>query len=63
MEYDIKLSQAATQLVLQALGEIPLKHSLPIFAAVQKQIQEQDAKAAVPISNIQPQAAEPSDGR
>ena len=47
MEYDLKLSQAHVQTVLQALGELPLKISLAAFAAVQEQVSKQDTQNAL----------------
>jgi hypothetical protein len=47
MEYDLKLSQQQVQLVLQALGELPLKVTLNVFAAIQEQVAKQDDEKAI----------------
>lgn len=47
MEYDLKLSQQQVQLVLQALGELPLKVTLNVFAAIREQVAKQDDEKAI----------------
>ena len=51
MEYELKLSQQQVQIILQALGELPLKFSLNAFAAVQEQMTKQDEAAAVKLED------------
>ena len=53
MEYLIKITQSEAVTILQGLGEMPLKASLNIFGSIQKQIQEQDTKNAIPVSNLE----------
>lgn len=43
MEYELKLPQGAIQLILSALGEVPLKASLGVFMSIQEQVSKQDA--------------------
>lgn len=51
MTYDLKLSQAHVQTVLQALGELPLKLSLNVFAAIQEQVAKQDEASAIEVKS------------
>lgn len=53
MDYELKLSQQAVQVIIAALGELPLKVSAQAFNAVQMQVQAQDEKNAIPIGNLQ----------
>lgn len=51
MIYDLKLSQQHVQLIMQALGELPLKLTLNAFAELQKQIAEQDEAGAIQVAD------------
>lgn len=42
MEYDLKLPQADLLVIIQALGELPLKVSVNVFGKVHAQMQAQD---------------------
>ena len=53
MEYLIKITQQESVTILQALGELPLKASLYIFGSIQRQIQEQDTKNAIPMEELE----------
>lgn len=53
MEYDLKLSQQDVQIIVGALGELPLKISAIAYANVQRQIIEQDGKNAIPLNNLE----------
>jgi len=44
MDYTIKLSQQELQIISQALGELPLKMTLAVFASIQNQVKEQDSE-------------------
>lgn len=50
MTYELKLSQQHVQLIMQALGELPLKVTLNVFAELQKQVAEQDEASAIQVS-------------
>lgn len=50
MDYTLKLSQQAVQLIVNALGELPLKVSANVFGDIQRQVQEQDAANTADIS-------------
>lgn len=52
MEYNFEFSQQESQLLLQGLGEIPLKFSINLFLKLDRLIKEQDAKNAVSISSL-----------
>ena len=47
MEYTLKLTQQQVQLLMVALGDVPLKHSLGTFTSIEKQVAEQDEKNAL----------------
>lgn len=52
MEYELKLARDDIQLILQALGEVPLKLSGTTFSNIQRQVIDQDAasmKSAAPM--------------
>jgi hypothetical protein len=53
MEYDLKLSQQHVQTVLQALGELPLKFAVNVFAVINEQVARQDEERAVSIKDEQ----------
>jgi hypothetical protein len=53
MEYTLKLSQQDVQVIIAALGELPLKISGNAFGIVRQQIAEQDAAGAIPLSSLQ----------
>lgn len=50
MEYALKLSQQDVQVLISALGELPLKLSANTFGLIQRQVQEQDAANAIDLS-------------
>jgi hypothetical protein len=52
MEYDFKLSQQELNLIYLALGEVPLKVSLNVYAKLQQEQQKQDEAKAVPIESL-----------
>jgi hypothetical protein len=43
MTYTLTLEQAEVQVIIQALGELPLKATLTAFAKIQQQVTAQDA--------------------
>jgi hypothetical protein len=47
MEYTLILTQQDAQIIVNGLGELPLKVAANTFAKLQKQIAEQDEKNAV----------------
>ena len=49
MTYDLKLEQSDIGLILQALGELPLRVALQTFGKVQQQVSEQDAANALDV--------------
>lgn len=51
--YTIKLSQQEIQVVINALGELPLKLSANAYGNIQRQVQEQDAANAIDLSTNQ----------
>jgi hypothetical protein len=57
MEYEIKLPQADMLVIIQALGELPLKVAVNVFGKIHAQMQAQDAANAVPLSSLQEKAA------
>jgi hypothetical protein len=52
MEYTLTLTQQDVQIIINGLGELPLKVAANTFAKLQKQVAEQDDKNAV---SLQPQ--------
>ena len=51
MTYKLDLSQAEIQMIANALGEMPLKVTLSLFAKIQEQVAEQDAARSVSIGD------------
>lgn len=49
MTYTMTLEQADVQVIMQALGELPLKVSVATFANLQKQVAEQDEANAIEV--------------
>lgn len=49
MTYELKLEQADVLLILQALGELPLRVVLQTFGKVQTQVNEQDQANALEV--------------
>lgn len=45
--YTLNLSQQDVQIIINALGELPLKVSANVFGNIQRQVQEQDAANAI----------------
>ena len=37
MEFTIKLNKASLDIIMKALGELPLKESLPVFNSINEQ--------------------------
>lgn len=52
MTYDLKLEQAEVMLIMQALGELPLKLTVGVFAKVQAQVAEQDSANAIEVADV-----------
>jgi hypothetical protein len=52
MEYQIRLTQQEVQLILAALGELPLKLTMSAFANINAQVIQQDQAKAVDLSSI-----------
>jgi hypothetical protein len=52
MEYEFKLTQMELNIIYAALGEIPLKASLNVYAKLQQEQQKQDEAKAVPIESL-----------
>lgn len=50
MTYNLSLTQGEAHLIMQALGELPLKVALNTFANVQRQIAEQDESSAIELN-------------
>ena len=44
MEFTIKINEQDAQLILQALGELPLKNSINTFLTINRQLIEQRTK-------------------
>lgn len=55
MEYDFKLTQADALIIIQALGELPMKLSINTFSKFQAQMRQQDAAKAIPFEDLQSQ--------
>lgn len=55
MEYTIKLPQKDIQIIINALGELPLKISASTFGNIQRQVQVQDAENAIDIGKPEAQ--------
>lgn len=47
MDYTFSLTQQEATLILQALGELPLKMTVNVFAKLQNQLHEQDQANAM----------------
>jgi hypothetical protein len=47
MEYEFKLTPADAHVILNALGNVPLRNSLQTFMKVKAQLDRQDAAAAM----------------
>lgn len=45
--YTLKLSQQEVQLVISALGELPLKIAAATYGSIERQVIEQDAANAI----------------
>lgn len=56
MEYALKLSQQDVQVIINALGELPLKVSANTFGSIHRQIAEQDAVNAVDLGKVETNA-------
>lgn len=52
MEYDIKLTQQELHLIMQSLGELPLKVTINLFGKLQQEIVRQDQEKAIPIEDV-----------
>lgn len=52
MDYTLKLSQQDVQVIINALGELPLKISANTFGTIQRQVQEQDAENAINLNKV-----------
>jgi hypothetical protein len=52
MTYTLTLEQSDVQLLMHALGELPLKATLNTFAKLQKQVAEQDAANAIEVAHV-----------
>lgn len=50
MNYTIDLAQQEVQLLLQGLGELPLKFGLALFGKIQGQVRAQDELSAVSLA-------------
>ena len=51
MDYTLKLSQQEIQVISQALGELPLKMTLGVFASIQNQVKAQDEAKTIQPEN------------
>lgn len=51
MTYALTLEQADVQIIMQALGELPLKVTLNTFAKVQQQVTVIDAENALEVKD------------
>lgn len=49
MTYELKLEQSDVVLIMQALGEVPLRVGLVTFGKVQQQVQAQDEASALEV--------------
>jgi hypothetical protein len=56
MDYILKLSQQDVQVIINALGELPLKISANTFGSIQRQVQEQDAVNAIDLGKVESNA-------
>lgn len=52
MDYDLKLTQQETQLVLAALAELPLKVSGNTYGKIHQAVIAQDAANAISLSEL-----------
>lgn len=48
MDYELKLSQEQVQVIVNALGELPLKVAAGVFNSIQQQVIAQESAAASP---------------
>lgn len=51
-EYTLKLAQQEVAVLMQALGELPLKIAAGTFSKINQQINEQDAAGAVSLESL-----------
>lgn len=52
MTYELKLEQADVAVIVQALGELPLKVSANTFGRIQQQVAAQDEANAIEVVNV-----------
>ncbi|HWU70782.1 MAG TPA: hypothetical protein VN017_05455 [Pseudoxanthomonas sp.] len=52
MNYTLDLAQPEVQLLLQGLGELPLKFGLALFGKIQAQVRTQDEQSAIHLTEV-----------